>query len=286
MSKIIENNNGKYDDFINYIREEERVYLFLGAGFSKQMGFWLWDEFVNEVIEKFENLSFSIKEYLKRMDKKYALDYLESIDEDKFYQIVDNLYNEKEAKINTEIINAMYQILHDDKFKIITTNFDKIFKKKLDIEKVHLNFNPDKKINYLHGRIDDKESLILTQKKYFKNYLERNSPIKIFLTNVFSNYPVIFIGYSLSDYEILQILYDTKKSGRNRYVLLPEYNNNKDYNSILEKIYKENFNLIVLKYDIENKGYDALISYLEQINNLLYPKNTSLNAKEEAENAK
>ncbi|MCX8093694.1 MAG: SIR2 family protein [Candidatus Goldbacteria bacterium] len=282
--------NEQYNALINDLLEAEKFCLFLGAGFSKQLGFWLWDELVTEIIEKFEEekLTFSDKEHLIRIDKKYALDYLESLNKNYFYELLDRIYKEKEKNKNTAIINSMLYILTNEKFKIITTNFDNVLEKQLSIEKVGINpnFDINNKINYIHGRIDEKDSLILTQKKYFENYLKKDSELIKFLHDVFQKHVIFFIGYSLSDYEILQILNKTKQNGINRYILLPEYKNNESYISILKKIYEDNFNLTLLKYNIDKNGYNALIDYLKELDDALYKKQKSQNTMEEPENAK
>ncbi|MCX8058638.1 MAG: SIR2 family protein [Spirochaetes bacterium] len=284
--------NEQYNALINDLLNAEKICLFLGAGFSKQLGFWLWDELVTEIIEKFEEakLTFSDKEHLIRIDKKYALDYLESLNKNYFYELLDRIYKEKAKNKNIAIINSMFNILRDDRFKIITTNFDSVLEEELSIEKnmvsINPNFNIDNKINYIHGRIDQKDNLILTQKKYFENYLKKDSELIKFLYEVFQKNIVFFIGYSLSDYEILQILNKTKQNGINRYILLPEYKNNESYISILKKIYKDNFNLTLLKYNIDKNGYNVLIDYLKELDNALYKKQESQNTMKEPENAK
>jgi len=83
---IIDFKDPKYKRFIDDMRTQ--IFIFLGAGFSKQIGYKLWDELIYDVIDFFWNekiegrlknndkLTWSMKEALKRLDNKlYVMDY-------------------------------------------------------------------------------------------------------------------------------------------------------------------------------------------------------------------
>ena len=106
----------EYEDFINKVING--CCIFLGAGFSKLVGFKLWDELADELVEifwekkqksKIENnklqFTYSIKENMKRRnDKIIVLDYLYHLDQDLFYCSIEKIFKDDRKHINYQPI--------------------------------------------------------------------------------------------------------------------------------------------------------------------------------------
>lgn len=269
------------------------ICIFLGAGFSKQVGFKLWDELTVEVINIFwesklkrissfsdNKLTLSIKEQLlSHNDKKYVMDYLCRLDKDKYFESIELIFRNDNRNIKTDILDILKPLINDSKCKFIQTNIDDSFQKYCRIPENIVRINPmfseDAKLNYLHGRIDKRDSWILTQAQYLSNYLDDNSSLIRFLVGLFKKYTVIFIGYSLSDYEILQAIAKSRINSSNpsslkeHFALIATYAHKEIELSINEDIYKNNFGINVLKFNIENGGHslleDNLIEFVKMI---------------------
>ena len=118
-----------------------------------------------------------------------------------------NLPNQPELREEFEA----FRKVHID--AIITTNYDDLLSQifpdfRVFIGQDELLFaNPQglAEIYQIHGAVRSPSSLILTDKDY-ADFNERNSYLAAKLITVFMEHPVIFLGYSLSDPNVTQIL--------------------------------------------------------------------------------
>ncbi|MGB5792110.1 SIR2 family protein, partial [Poseidonibacter sp.] len=92
---------------------------------------------------------------------------------------------------------------------IITTNYDEfiehIFKFKPLIGNNILLSNPYGSVYKIHGCISEQDKMIITDNDY-KSFLERYELIRAQLLSLFIHNPIIFMGYSISDDNIKNIL--------------------------------------------------------------------------------
>lgn len=106
---------------------------------------------------------------------------------------------------------------------IITTNYDTFFESICDDYKVfvgqdELVFSQIQgiaEIYKIHGSADSPGSIVINQEDY-RAFRDKGKYLAAKLMTIFMEYPIIFIGYSLSDPDILSIMEDV-------VVCLPEY---------------------------------------------------------------
>lgn len=189
------------DDLLKQM-EEEKVVLFLGAGISKLAPSNLPD---------FTKLTKDIcKETGVRFSDKLSLDYnLSKVVKAGYdvHQLVLAKINPPSSKPNEWHETLLRWFGSEHHVRIVTTNFDP----HLSTAAEQLNWTVPQYVApalplgdkfqgivYLHGRIDDKESIVVTGEDFGKAYLNYAWAAR-FLQAMFANYTVVFIGYSNRD---------------------------------------------------------------------------------------
>lgn len=177
------------------------------------------EEFKGQVINKTSPLKFEISKYLRR----------------KSYEPGKNQKNDRE-------IDQLKEVVIDG---IITTNWDllleQLFEEQIQTTYVgqeELLFSNPKEIAEIykiHGSSLQPNSLVLSEKDY-KDFKDRNAYLASKLMTIFIEHPIIFLGYSMSDENIVEILQAITSC-------LTE-----------ENLYKLKDRLIFVQRDIENEG--------------------------------
>lgn len=96
---------------------------------------------------------------------------------------------------------------------VITTNYDNLMETVFPSYEVYsteeeLLFSPLSgigEIYKIHGSMDDPESMVLDEQDY-KKFEERRNYLMAKIFTVFGEYPIIFLGYSLGDQDIKELL--------------------------------------------------------------------------------
>ena len=125
-------------------------------------------------------------------------------------------------------------------------------------------FKSPKIINYLHGRIDKESSWIFTRGQYNQGYVLDSAPCLEFLTNIFENYSVLFVGYGFREDEIMRpiLLSQNRKS----YWWLDGFSeNNQNFMEIRKTSLGVNYGIDLIPYSIENEGHPILNKVLQEL---------------------
>jgi hypothetical protein len=92
-----------------------------------------------------------------------------------------------------------------------------------------------------------------------------------FATTVFENYNVIFIGYGLREYEILQGITNSKNKKRH-YWLEQSFRKREDYLKIRATNLRENYNITLIPYFIDMNGHEVLYKVLDELYKVIESK--------------
>src|SRR4030042_3333397 len=112
---------------------------------------------------------------------------------------------------------------------ILTTNIDNCLEhtNEYDLSKVYHRTNDftEQRMNgsgifHIHGYIEEFEKSLLTRKKYIHRYQE--DEFQTFLRSLFIKHSVLFLGYSLRDQEIRDIILETRDDHKFHFLLAPE----------------------------------------------------------------
>lgn len=217
-------------------------FLFIGSGFSRryiQLEDWqkLLKVFCNELPQNFQYYNSSANGDLPKVASLMAEDFFDIWWKEEAYaesrkansdyalnrssplkiEISNYLKNrryeyDKNEKLDIEI-EALKNIVIDG---IITTNWDSLLESDLFSEQISTTYvgqeelifsNPKEisEIYKIHGSLTDPNSLILTSDDY-SAFKKKNPYLAAKLMTIFMEHPIIFIGYSMSDDNIIEIL--------------------------------------------------------------------------------
>lgn len=279
--------------------QNEKIGILVGAGVSKLLNFPLWKELGDSAIEYlYKKNKINYFEYQRIinevMDPKQKLTIFHNL-VPKCSSEAKEFYDQTFSKPKPNGKNP-YEILV--KFDVIklTSNIDKEFYKALnlqqntvfseridemrDVQKIRKakivsnEFNSenldDETIYHIHGIIDEIEQMILTTKDYIEAYFEDKNGLRTFLANIFKEYTIIFVGYGLEEFPILEHIVTGHKE---HYVLIGTYLNEINLFKLKQK-YFETLKIKPLPYYLDFDGYKrvyiVLSSWLEQIKEARY----------------
>lgn len=230
------------EEFKNHITKFSTApFLFIGSGFSRRyLNMPAWEALLIEMNnrlelpkqyeyyrananndlpkvaslmgEDFSELWWSDEKY-EQSRKEFAKDAQSKFSPLK-YEICKRL-NENIAIVSGELIVQELRLLKKVNIDgIITTNWDNLIEKQIfpefktyvgQDELIFSDLSNIGEIYKIHGSSDQPNSLILTEEDY-QDYQNRNPYLAAKLLTIFIENPIIFIGYSLSDKNIQDIL--------------------------------------------------------------------------------
>ena len=266
--------------------------IFIGAGVSMQLGCKNWAELANNLIKK----CYKVKSesgvpcinFRERKSLNEEYDYKKVIT--MCYNILKTNGHEslffdelKESlKGDEDIINQpnIYDELRRLDAIYITTNADEHFDPKFDIrnlmyKKGDFNSSEIKNLNlyHIHGSLKDEESLVFTVERYISRYNDRE--FKNFLDEIFDKYLILFLGYSMNEFELIDYLISkVKKEERSEkeiqhFILLPFYAHEDNLLNFYQFYYNE-MKIKVIGYAYDKKGYSQLYKILQKWNSEIF----------------
>ncbi len=284
-------------DIKRLILGNEKIGVLVGAGVSKLIGFPLWYELGDNAIKYlYEKNRINYFEYqtIQReiIDPKQKITIFDGLiprktgEAKEFYE---KYFNKSEAnnsqnpydllvkidwiKLTSNIdkefykaLNSYYNLLNQSqedlkvdqikerkKAKIASNNFDSA---NMDYETIY----------HIHGFMDQLDQTILTTKDYLEAYYNETGRLKEFLQNIFNEYTIIFIGYGLEEFSILEHII---RGSKEHHVLLGAYLNEMNLFK-LKKDYFKTINISPVSYYLDFTGYNRLYhvlnAWIQQIN--------------------
>lgn len=251
----------------------EKLAIFVGAGVSRLVGCESWDVLASKLLhvcrEK-ELINYYEEESIKKLsDNKKTITISKNLLEKsgnikEFFRCFN-----KSLSYKPEISNPLYESIKKLGNLFITTNadccFDFLFsedqnKKDADYTNVKPELNH---LYHIHGSKTCKKSLVFTAAEYLKRYT--NKSFSIFLEEIFHKYVVLFIGYGLTEFELLD--YIMKKSATNKneipnHYLLKAYNSHDRKLADCDELYYRELNVNLIPFSISENGYGQLIDVI------------------------
>ena len=239
--------------------------FFVGAGVSALSGAKTWKELIDSICDELgmeRKKEYSSDEYLRIPQIYY---YSLGSNHSKYSNFI-----KRELDTSKLMPNQIhYEMLKLNPASIITTNYDTLLEEAAvdycksfkvvacdsDVPKIHGN----RYILKLHG--DFKNNNFVLKEEDYLNYSENFKLIETFVKSIFSTNTVVFIGYSLNDYNIKLILNWTKAllKGQFREPIFIYTGNTELSNE--ELIYQKSKGLSVIEW---NKVSPTSKDYLER----------------------
>jgi len=154
----------------------------------------------------------------------------------------------------------------------LTTNadpeFDRIFsyKTRFELPEDPANQVDRTELYHLHGSVEKPESMILTTPQYLSRY---RAPLMIkFLRWIFANNVVLFLGYGLGEYEVLDflLLKEEPDSGIRepaKKFVLRDYNLDKEQDPDIDELYYKSLGVTLIPYRSESESETSLIRVIK-----------------------
>ncbi len=260
----------KLPDEITEAAKAGNLVLFIGAGISRMVGHPLWDGFADEVIEQLvdnEVIDHHEKSLINALpDPRKRLSIAKILDDENGSKV-----DYKEIFSLDKKESDIYQFINQYECSFITTNYDKLITPEVSVTKPEaewrvfkrqdlLNVKLDTKgaVIHLHGCVDDPRSMVVTTKDYLEHYVSKEVPK--FLTYLFSNKTVLFLGYGLEETEILEyVLKSSNQTGeaqKRLFILQGLFNAEKPLFNKLKSYYEQSFNAQLIVFPRDHHDYN------------------------------
>jgi len=262
--------------------------FFIGAGVSRLAGLPGWYQWAQNILEQLREkglMSCAEIEQLKTLEPRKQLSIAKIIAERKSSNLdfIKSLEQESEHDI--------YRLINKIGCACVTTNYDKLLK--TDFPKdatlsnitngtdttstehirvwgkedlLEANLRTPGNIVHLHGCIDDPENMIITTGDYLSHY--DNEFVKVFLTNLFDKYTVVFLGYGLEEIDIFEYILkkgQTKKeSTRKRFYLEGFFGYQEELCKNLIDYYSVYFGVHLLGFKRDKNDFNQLTEILKK----------------------
>lgn len=223
----MENNEMLY--YINLLREKaqtDKLIIFVGAGVSCNVeGMPSWYGLIQKMAEsiKYTKCTTCKKKTSKCKD---TCKFYDSYSNDEFLKIPQYVYNrnrtlynrvltdniDHDRNIDAPLSNAILDLAPAH---IITTNYDKLIEICKSVQRDNygviiddkdlLNSTKNKYIIKMHGDIDYPQTIVLKEADYLE-YSQKHVLIEMFVKSLLADHTILFLGYSLNDYNIKLII--------------------------------------------------------------------------------
>lgn len=268
--------------------DNNELVIFFGAGASRILGCQGWIQLAHNLVDACFNsvnnnderlLSFQEKESLKSdTDQKKVISICYNIlkshnKSEVFYHTLKSSLLADKSKL--ESLNIYTQI-HNFNAVIVTTNIDNHLSDIYTNNRVIYNVEDlvgsfsNTKLYQLHGNLEaDPEDIVIKVTDYFNRYSKPK--FQNFLKRLFREKTILFIGYGLSEFEVLDYLLLKSKPliAQSKHYLLHPYYSYEVNTYGNDRLYFKDLGIEIIPYAIDENGYEQLFKVLQNWNNRL-----------------
>ena len=163
----------------------------------------------------------------------------------------------------------LYEIFNNIDALYLTTNIDNHFNKQFLHDRVIYKFDDPNDLNIyhnklykIHGTLCDIKNIVFTVPDYIKLY--NNEVFINFLKKIFASFTVVFVGYGMEEFELLDFLI-TKigESQEIRHYILKPYFKGDEQLLNFDKMYFNSMGVEVIGFSKDTNGYNQLYNVIK-----------------------
>lgn len=247
----------------------DKFAIFIGAGVSRSVGCSGWDQLAKNLLDQCEILghinNFEKETLLRGVDYKKTITichHLLKENDDSFLNTMKKALNDSAVSKDNPNLEKIYKPLARLNGVFITTNADRHVDQLFIAEHIQIeNFSKLTEINNkhlykIHGSIFKPDSLIFTVNGYLEKYTQRDG-LQAFLEKLFQH-TVLFIGYGLSEFELLDHLFKANGGNKGKHFFLKDYFKHEQRIYQFEQLYFDNLGITLIPYAKDTKGFNQL----------------------------
>lgn len=261
--------------------ENKKLAIFIGAGISRFLDCTSWSVLANNLTKRCEKEGlmnhFERETFAKMDDMKKVITICNQIlkNDNRFMEEMKRAFNDGIAqKYKNQDLEGEELKVYKDKLKIykdlfsldglfITTNADRhidhlfissnIIYKKCDFNSSNIK---NSQLYKIHGSIVDKDSLVFTVDQYIDQYI--NPDFSKFLADIFAQYVVLFVGYGLNEFELLDYMFKSTRGNSRKHFFLKDYFKHEVKIYEFEQMYFEKLGVTLIPYSKNEKGFNQV----------------------------
>lgn len=281
------------DQLIKDAAKHGELVVFIGAGASMLCGSPDWRGFANAVVSALEKqgaLSFLEADQLRAIgDSRRTLSIAMGLAREKRLRIdFDRILHPEKPN---EVGIALYELLASLRPVFVTTNYDKWLDdagpEEASAEKppdgglvpaprpaqrpryyLREHLSPDRlaergAVIHLHGSYTDPDSMVVSLRDYIDHYADDR--VRHFLSEMFKNYTVLFVGYGVAELEVLEHIIRSNESLKGndpepRHFLLYAHRSTEVVQAdFTERYFRDECGIQVIRYCIDAKGFPEVL---------------------------
>lgn len=227
---------------------EKKVMLFVGAGISASLGFPSWDKLIEDMGK---DLGYEPELFKSYGDYMVLAEYAGLDKQNEQYQMLNNKLQITEDMKKELFSSEIYQIIEKLDFPIIyTTNYDSLIEEYYDYKQKEISVVKQvedmkrlkhnvPRIMKFHGDLSEQNSIVLGESQYFER-MNFQSFMDIQLQADMLQYPILFLGYSLSDINVKLLMYLAGKRGIEHNRAIRAYIYTATPNYVQKEVFRKN----------------------------------------------
>lgn len=261
--------------------------IFIGAGMSYDLGCSDWNGLAKELIKTCENTLNENEPLINNFEANQLQNMLHNgVGNKKIITICNKILTDNQKE--DIFLKQMKKSLNDDEDKVVKDNPKlKTYKDLFQLDGIFVTTNADRHIDQIfvseqniiydgfrtdiplinknlykiHGSITKPASLIFTVEQYFKRYKDKE--FLGFLKKLFDK-TVLFVGYGLGEFELLEYMYKGINPKENKYFYLDGYYTHEAKICDFEQMYFEQMKIKLIPYSKDKKGFKQLPIIIEE----------------------